>query len=67
MTRFLRIKANTKKGYQLVREGGVFDISYPASKNRRGRVQGDFGTISPAITTQAAQSLLYVEFIKKIE
>ena len=30
--------------------GGVCDLSYPKSKLRRGRVQGD-GWISPTITT----------------
>lgn len=39
----LRIKANNRKGYSLVREGGVFDISYVTSRTRRGRVQGNMG------------------------
>ena len=30
--------------------GGVCDLTYPSSKTRRGRVQGDGGDISPAIT-----------------
>lgn len=62
----LRIKANTRQGWQLVREGGVFDASYPTSRSRRGRVQGDHGTVSPAITTAAAQQIVYVELIKEI-
>ena len=33
-----------------MRVGGVADLSYPTSKLRRGRVQGD-GNISPTITT----------------
>lgn len=39
----LRIKANNRKGYSLVRAGGVFDVSYVTSRTRRGRVQGNMG------------------------
>jgi DNA (cytosine-5)-methyltransferase 1 len=45
----LKIKQATKKGYVECPMGGVFDIAYPTSKFRRGRVQ-DGGKISPAIT-----------------
>ena len=44
------IKQATKQGYALLRNGGVCDLTYPSSKTRRGRVQGDGGDISPAIT-----------------
>ena len=33
-----------------MKSGGVCDVSYPTSKIRRGRVQGN-GDISPAILT----------------
>lgn len=43
--------------------GGVADLSYPKSKLRRGRVQGDpLGSISPTVTTTGG---LYV--IKRIK
>ena len=37
-----------KGGYIFCEMGGVFDMSYPSSKLRRGRVQGG-GQICPAI------------------
>lgn len=37
-----------KAGWLEVLPGGLFDYSYPTSKNRRGRVQGG-GRICPAI------------------
>ena len=46
----LRIPQATKLGWIEVRSGGVFDWSYPTSKLRRGRVQGEYGDISPTIT-----------------
>jgi DNA (cytosine-5)-methyltransferase 1 len=45
----LKIKQATAQGYIEVQQGGVFDIAYPNSKSRRGRVQGN-GNISPALT-----------------
>ena len=46
----LKIPQATKLGWIEVRPGGVFDWSYPTSKLRRGRVQGEYGDISPTIT-----------------
>lgn len=40
----------TKSGYIFCKWGGCFDMSYPDSKFRRGRVQGG-GDICPALTT----------------
>ena len=37
-------------GYIFCKWGGVCDLSYPESKLRRGRVQGDAGDISPTLT-----------------
>ena len=37
-----------KGGYIFCEMGGVFDMSYPSSKLRRGRVQGN-GQICPTI------------------
>lgn len=46
----LRIPQATKLGWIEVRSGGVFDWSYPTSKLRRGRVQGEYGDVCPTIT-----------------
>lgn len=46
----LRIPQATKLGWIEVRPGGVFDWSYPTSKLRRGRVQGEYGDICPTVT-----------------
>lgn len=46
----LRIPQATKLGWIEVRPGGVFDWSYPTSKLRRGRVQGEYGDVCPTIT-----------------
>ena len=40
MSEFLKVPQATKKGYILCPKGGVFDMAYPGSKLRRGRVQG---------------------------
>lgn len=45
----LKIPQATEKGYVEVKPGSIFDGSYPESKTRRGRVQGD-GQICPTIT-----------------
>jgi DNA (cytosine-5)-methyltransferase 1 len=47
----LRIRQASKRGWIEVPEGGVFDISYPTSKSRRGRVQ-DGGLVCPALTCE---------------
>ncbi len=45
----LNIANATKTGYLFCPVGGIFDMSYPNSKLRRGRVQGN-GSICPTIT-----------------
>ena len=45
----LKIPQATKAGYVEVDVGQCFDMTYPSSLTRRGRVQGG-GDISPAIT-----------------
>lgn len=47
----LRIPQATKKGYEEVCQGGVFDGNYPNSTTRRGRVQ-EGGNICPTLTTE---------------
>ena len=44
----LRIPQETKKGYIEVPPGSLFDMSYPESSTRRGRVQ-EGGTVSPTL------------------
>lgn len=46
----MKVKNATKKGYLEVDEGGCFDIAYPNSKSRRGRVI-DGGAISNTLKT----------------
>ena len=45
----IRIPQATASGYIWCYVGGCFDISYPSSTTRRGRVQ-DNGDVSPALT-----------------
>ena len=45
----LKIRQATKEGYIEVEPHGVFDMAYPESKTRRGRVQGKGGNICPTI------------------
>ena len=49
----------TTKGYIECSVPGVFDMTYPDSKTRRGRVQ-DHGEIVPTLTA-ASQDIMYVE------
>lgn len=50
-TRIFAVKQATKKGYIECRMG-VVDLSYPTSKLRKGRVQGNMGDINPTITCE---------------
>lgn len=45
---YVRVKQATKQGYILCPWGGVADLSFPTSKLRRGRVQGN-GQICPTL------------------
>ena len=47
----VKIRQATKQGYALCEVGGVADFSYPDSKTRRGRVQGN-GQVCPTITSE---------------
>lgn len=49
----LKIREATVKGFTEVQCGGLFDASYPQSKTRRGRVQGENGELCPTLTTHA--------------
>lgn len=54
----LRIPQATKQGYVEVQPGGLFDMSYPESKTRRGRVQ-EGGTVSPTLMASGEAPCLY--------
>lgn len=58
----LKIPQATKEGFILCPEGGVFDISYPSSKVRRGRVQGG-GFLIPSLTAAGSELLIFIEKI----
>ena len=54
----VRIKANTKKGYEEVGEYGAVNISRPGSTTRRGRIQGDKGDIIGTLLTGEENAVL---------
>lgn len=54
----VRIKANTKKGYEEVGEYGAVNISRPGSTIRRGRIQGDKGDIIGTLLTGEENAVL---------
>lgn len=56
----IRVRQATEQGYAFCPVGGVFDISYPSSRLRRARVQGN-GTISPALTCGIQNTLVIYE------
>ena len=45
MIKSVKIRQATKEGTVIWNVGGVADLSFPASKTRRGRVQGNGGGI----------------------
>ena len=53
----LKVRQATGEGSIPVRVGGVFDMSFPTSKTRRGRVQG-YGMICPTLTASSSQSII---------
>lgn len=53
----LCIRANNKKGFYEYMVGGVLDIGYPTSKNRRGRVER-LGQVSPTVTTSPTLGII---------
>ena len=54
----LRIPQATKQGYIEVPQGAVFDMSYPESTTRRGRVQ-DGGKVSPTLMESGEAPCLF--------
>ena len=62
----LNIANATKTGYIECDEGNVFDMSYPNSMLRRGRVQGERGSICPTLTCNP-DNLWVINDIKTLE
>ena len=60
----IKIRVANSKGYTLLSEGGVADLSYPTSKTRRGRVV-NMGNVSPTVMT-GENDLCRVEDIYRI-
>lgn len=54
----LRIPQATKQGFVEVMPGSLFDMSYPESKTRRGRVQ-EGGTVSPTLMASGEAPCLF--------
>lgn len=57
LKRYMKIKQATKAGFIEVNPGGLFDITFPNSCTRRGRVQGG-GSISPTLTSTSANNIV---------
>lgn len=60
----IRIPQATKKGFIEVMPGSLFDMSYPESKTRRGRVQ-EGGKVSPTLMASGEGSCLYEGKVEK--
>lgn len=62
MSRIIRIRQATKKGYVEVDPGMVFDFAYPDSKLRRGRLQFARGGVNViGALTASNNGFLYYE------
>lgn len=61
----LRIPQATKQGYIEVPPGSLFDMSYPESKTRRGRVQ-EGGKVSPTLMASGEAPCYYEGTAKKL-
>lgn len=61
MKNIIKIRQAVKKGYIEMESDQVCDTSYPTSKVRRGRVQGEYGNISPTVTCETGICRIYKE------
>ena len=59
---YVAVKQATSQGYILCEWGGVADLSYPTSKLRRGRVQGQ-GQICPILLASSGCCIYRIEKI----
>ena len=59
----MRIRQATKQGWIDCPVGGVFDIGYPKSELRRGRVQGG-GKISPTLLSSSCEDITRIDDMK---
>lgn len=60
----IKVKANTNEGFYELEPSGVVDLSYPDSKNRRGRVQTR-GRVCPTITSSGDISKIEREVVER--
>lgn len=61
MSDYIKIPQATKKGWIACPVGGCFDMSYPTSKLRRGRVQGE-GGISPTLMAGEPEIVVFLGY-----
>ncbi len=59
----IAVKQATKQGFILCEGGGLADLSFPTSKLRRGRVQGN-GWICPTLMA-GTPNIYRIEKVKK--
>lgn len=57
----LQVRQATEKGYLEVLPNGVFDIAYPSSTVRRGRVK-ERGRIASALTAGETTQCVYISY-----
>lgn len=62
----LMIPQATAMGYVTCPPRSVFDLNYPDSKNRRGRVQGG-GKICPTLTATMGELLVFEDVYEECE
>lgn len=60
----IKVKANTSEGFYELEPDGVVDLSYPDSKNRRGRVQTR-GRVCPTITSSGDINKIEREVVER--
>ncbi len=63
---FITVKQATKTGYVCVYPNSIFDLSYPTSKTRRGRLQKG-GQLCPTLTATQGEILYFEPFKEEDE
>jgi DNA (cytosine-5)-methyltransferase 1 len=59
----IKIPSMTIRGFLYVCEGGAFDMSYPSSKTRRGRVQGG-GNLCPTLMAGESEIVIFEGYVE---
>ena len=63
----IKIKQAVKCGYIEMVSGGIADVTFPTSKIRRGRVQGNPpGQICPALMAHNFNGLVIIKFKEEV-